>query len=125
MPFLKEEQGGILKLQTGIPLAAEYGFASGTLELADAMSFFSERHRCGYDLRHYRWCHGRGAALCLLKVVVVRGLGNTRRLMWVVNKGMVECDFHEVMIYPGGADGGQPIHDGYEMAEGGEASSGP
>ena len=54
-----------------------------------------------------------------VKVAVVSGLGNTRKLMEAIDKGWVEYDFVEVMACPGGCagGGGQPIHDGYELAE--------
>ncbi len=54
-----------------------------------------------------------------LKVAVVSGLGNTRRLMEAIDKGEVEYDFVEVMACPGGCagGGGQPIHDGQELAD--------
>ena len=54
-----------------------------------------------------------------VKVAVVSGLGNTRKLMEAIDKGLVEYDFVEVMACPGGCagGGGQPIHDGQEMAE--------
>ena len=54
-----------------------------------------------------------------VKVAVVSGLGNTRRLMEAIDKGWVEYDFVEVMACPGGCagGGGQPIHDGQELAE--------
>ena len=54
-----------------------------------------------------------------VKVAVVSGLGNTRKLMEAIDKGWVEYDFVEVMACPGGCagGGGQPIHDGQEMAE--------
>ena len=54
-----------------------------------------------------------------VKVAVVSGLGNTRRLMEAINKGLVEYDFVEVMACPGGCagGGGQPIHDGAELAQ--------
>ena len=54
-----------------------------------------------------------------VKVAVVSGLGNTRRLMEAIDKGWVEYDFVEVMACPGGCagGGGQPIHDGHELAE--------
>ena len=54
-----------------------------------------------------------------VKVAVVSGLGNTRKLMEAIDKGWVEYDFVEVMACPGGCagGGGQPIHDGVEMAE--------
>ena len=54
-----------------------------------------------------------------VKVAVVSGLGNTRKLMEAIDKGWVEYDFVEVMACPGGCagGGGQPIHDGMELAE--------
>ena len=54
-----------------------------------------------------------------VRVAVVSGLGNTRRLMTALDKGDVDYDFVEVMACPGGCagGGGQPIHDGVEMAE--------
>ena len=54
-----------------------------------------------------------------VRVAVVSGLGNTRRLMKALDEGRVSYDFVEVMACPGGCagGGGQPIHDGKEMAE--------
>lgn len=54
-----------------------------------------------------------------VKVAVVSGLGNTRKLIEALRRGEVEYDFVEVMACPGGCagGGGQPIHDGVEMAE--------
>ena len=54
-----------------------------------------------------------------VRVAVVSGLGNTRRLMHALQNGEVSYDFVEVMACPGGCagGGGQPIHDGKEMAE--------
>ncbi len=54
-----------------------------------------------------------------LKVAVVNGLGNARKLLEALKKGRVAYDFVEVMACPGGCvgGGGQPIHDGIEMAE--------
>ena len=51
-------------------------------------------------------------------VAVVSGLGNTRRLLNAIEAGQVAYDFVEVMACPGGCagGGGQPIHDGVEMA---------
>ena len=52
-------------------------------------------------------------------VAVVSGLGNTRKLIKALKRGEVSYDFVEVMACPGGCagGGGQPIHDGTEMAE--------
>ncbi|MDO5047991.1 MAG: [FeFe] hydrogenase, group A [Anaerococcus sp.] len=52
-----------------------------------------------------------------LKVAVVNGLSNTRRLIYDINSGKSHYDFVEVMACPGGCvgGGGQPIHDGEEF----------
>lgn len=49
---------------------------------------------------------------------VVSGLGNTRSLLEALEMGQVHYDFIEVMACPGGCvgGGGQPIHDGEELA---------
>ena len=51
-----------------------------------------------------------------LKVAVVSGLGNTRKLIEAVKTGKAEYDFVEVMACPGGCvgGGGQPFVDGEE-----------
>ncbi len=53
-----------------------------------------------------------------VRVAVVSGLANTRRLMRAIDAGDVSYDFVEVMACPGGCagGGGQPIHDGQELA---------
>lgn len=53
-----------------------------------------------------------------LRIGVVNGLGNTRKLINQINKGQKHFDFVEVMACPGGCvgGGGQPIHDGKELA---------
>ena len=54
-----------------------------------------------------------------VRVAVVSGLANTRRLMEAVDSGEADYDFVEVMACPGGCagGGGQPIHNGEERAE--------
>ena len=54
-----------------------------------------------------------------VRVAVVSGLANTRRLMTALEEGRAAYDFVEVMACPGGCagGGGQPIHDGKELAE--------
>ena len=53
-----------------------------------------------------------------LRTAAVSGLGNTRRLLQQIERGEVHYDFVEVMACPGGCvgGGGQPIHDGEELA---------
>ncbi len=54
-----------------------------------------------------------------VRVAVASGLGNTRALMEAVKKGEVDYDFVEIMACPGGCSGGggQPIHEGQELAD--------
>lgn len=53
-----------------------------------------------------------------IKVAIVSGLGNTRKLIKAIRKGKVKYDFVEVMACSGGCagGGGQPISDGLELA---------
>ena len=53
-----------------------------------------------------------------LRVAVTNGLGNANKLLTYLKQGRVHYDFVEVMACPGGCvgGGGQPIHDGVEMA---------
>lgn len=53
-----------------------------------------------------------------IRVAVTSGLSNTRRLIEELRAGRVHYDFVEVMACPGGCagGGGQPIHDGEELA---------
>lgn len=54
----------------------------------------------------------------VIRAAVVSGLGNTRKLLDAIDRGEVQYDFIEVMACPGGCvgGGGQPIHDGEELA---------
>lgn len=54
-----------------------------------------------------------------IKVAVVSGLGNTRKLIEAIKAGKAKYDFVEVMACPGGCvgGGGQPTKDGCEFAE--------
>ena len=54
-----------------------------------------------------------------VKVAVVSGLRNTRFLMRDIRAGRASFDFVEIMACPGGCagGGGQPIHDGEELAD--------
>lgn len=53
-----------------------------------------------------------------VKTATVHGLGNARKLLEAIRHGDAAYDFVEVMACPGGCvgGGGQPIHDGVEMA---------
>ena len=54
-----------------------------------------------------------------VRVAVASGLANAAKLLDALDAGEVEYDFVEVMACPGGCvgGGGQPIHDGEELAE--------
>ncbi len=54
----------------------------------------------------------------VVRAAIVSGLGNTRRLLEKIERGEEHYDFVEVMACPGGCvgGGGQPIHDGEELA---------
>ncbi|MBM6867486.1 [FeFe] hydrogenase, group A [Collinsella tanakaei] len=53
-----------------------------------------------------------------LRVAVAHGLGNAHKLIEALRAGEVSYDFVEIMACPGGCvgGGGQPIHDGCELA---------
>ena len=53
-----------------------------------------------------------------VRTAVVSGLGNARKLIDKIERGEAHYDFVEVMAGPGGCvgGGGQPIHDGEELA---------
>ena len=53
----------------------------------------------------------------MIKIAVVSGLGNTRKLLDALKRGEVSYHFVEVMACPGGCvgGGGQPIRDGEEL----------
>ena len=54
-----------------------------------------------------------------VRVAVVSGLGNTKKLLEAIKNSEVSYDFVEVMACPGGCagGGGQPIHEACELAE--------
>ena len=54
-----------------------------------------------------------------INIAVASGLGNTRRLLEAIRQGKAKYDFVEIMACPGGCagGGGQPIHEGQELAE--------
>ena len=53
-----------------------------------------------------------------LRVAIVHGLANAGALLDALDRGLTYYDFVEVMACPGGCvgGGGQPIHDGRELA---------
>lgn len=53
-----------------------------------------------------------------VRIAIASGLANARLLIEAIRRGEVQYDFVEIMTCPGGCvgGGGQPIHDGYELA---------
>ena len=114
-------------LGTGTGAAVIFGATGGVMDAAlrsayylvtgqnpDADAFVDVRGMDGWKEATFN-IPGAGA----VRVAVTSGLGNTRKLMRALEAGEVSYDFVEVMACPGGCagGGGQPIHDGKEMAE--------
>ena len=93
-------------------LRSAYYLVTGTNPPADA--FTAVRGMKGWKEASFE-VPGAGT----VRVAVVSGLGNTRMLMEAVKKGEAEYDFVEIMACPGGCSGGggQPIHEGQELAD--------
>lgn len=98
--------GGVMEAA----LRSAYYLVTG--ENPDADAFKNVRGMDGWKEAEYE------IAGTPLKVAVVHGLGNTRKLIQAIKQGNVSYDFVEVMACPGGCagGGGQPIHDGLELA---------
>ena len=121
---LKEEELD-MPLGLGSGAGVIFGATGGVMEAAlrTASYFVTGKNPDPDAFRQVRGMQGwREAKFDLagqtLKVAMVNGLGNARKLLKKLKKGKVSYDFVEVMACPGGCvgGGGQPIHDGYEMA---------
>ena len=121
---LKEEELD-MPLGLGSGAGVTFGATGGVMEAAlrTASYFVTGKNPDPDAFRQVRGMQGwREAEFDLagqtLKVAMVNGLGNARKLLKKLKKGKVSYDFVEVMACPGGCvgGGGQPIHDGYEMA---------
>jgi NADH-quinone oxidoreductase subunit G len=123
--FLKEESfDSPLGESTGAGVI--FGATGGVMEAALRTAYAAlEGHNCDPDaFEAVRGQEGRREAEFTMagKTVhacIVSGLGNAERLMEDIKAGNVSYDFVEVMACPGGCvgGGGQPIHDGCEMAQ--------
>ena len=93
-------------------LRSAYYLVTGTNPPADA--FTAVRGMKGWKEASFE-VPGAGT----VRVAVASGLGNTRALMEAVKRGEVDYDFVEIMACPGGCSGGggQPIHEGQELAD--------
>lgn len=104
-----------------------FGATGGVMEAALRTAYFSiTGHNCPADaFKIVRANKDKGGLTeadfhlngITLRIAVVSGLGNTRKLVEQIDKGEKSYDFVEVMACPGGCvgGGGQPIHDGEEL----------
>ena len=116
-PLMSEGTGaGVIFGSTGgvmeAAIRSAYYLVNGKNPDADAFQIVSNNMETGV----------KEAAVTLadteVSVAVVCGLSNTRNLLERIERGEVHYDFVEVMACPGGCvgGGGQPIHDGEELA---------
>ena len=125
-PTVLEETEFDSPLGTGTGAAVVFGATGGVMDAAlrsayylitghnpDPDAFMAVRGMDGWKEAAFE-IPGAGR----VRVAVVSGLGNTRRLMNDLRDGKASYDFVEVMACPGGCagGGGQPIHDGQEFA---------
>ena len=126
IPSALEESEFDMPLGVGSGAGVIFGATGGVMEAALRSAYFlvTGRNPDPDSFRKVRGMDGwKEAEFNLagqhLKVAVASGLGNTRKLMEAIRKGEVEYHFVEIMACPGGCagGGGQPIHDGEELAE--------
>lgn len=125
-PLKLPEQPFDSPLGTGTGAAVVFGATGGVMDAAlrsayflitgenpDADAFTAVRGMDGWKEASFN-IPGTGC----VRVAVVSGLGNTRRLIEAVKRGEAAYDFVEVMSCPGGCagGGGQPIVEGMELA---------
>lgn len=110
----------------GSGAAVIFGATGGVMEAALRSAYFllTGKNPNTDSFRKVRGMKGWKEAIFEIEGVAVRvavasGLGNTRNLIEAIRAGEVEYDFVEIMACPGGCagGGGQPIKDGYELAE--------
>jgi len=103
-----------------------FGATGGVMEAALRTAYFllTKKNPNTESFRKVRGLNGWKEAVfeiegVAVKVAVASGLGNTRKLIEAIRSGEVKYDFVEIMACPGGCagGGGQPIHDGFELAE--------
>lgn len=124
VPGLEEEEFDT-PLGVGTGAAVIFGATGGVMEAALRSAYYlvtgSNPHPDAFqDVRGLEgWKEATfDLAGTPLRVAVASGLGNTRKLLEALKKGTVSYDFVEIMSCPGGCvgGGGQPIHDGKELA---------
>lgn len=126
VPATLEETPFDSPLGTGTGAAVVFGSTGGVMDAAlrtayrmvtgsnpDPDAFHAIRGMDGWKEAVFE-IPGAGA----VRIAVVSGLGNTRKLMRALEQGDVSYDFVEVMACPGGCagGGGQPFQEGMELA---------
>jgi len=123
---LEEEQFDS-PLGTGTGAAVIFGASGGVMDAALRSAYFmvtgenppADAFTAVRGIKGWKEAQFNVPGAGNVRVAVVNGLANTRALMEAVRKGEAEYDFVEVMACPGGCSGGggQPIHDGQELAD--------
>lgn len=114
--------------ETGTGAGVIFGATGGVMEAALRSAYFlvtgenpdADAFREIRGVKRQGWTEAEfDVAGNVIRVAVVSGLGNTRNLMEAIRRKEVKYEFVEVMACPGGCagGGGQPIHDGQELAE--------
>jgi NADP-reducing hydrogenase subunit HndD len=124
-PTLLEEEEFDAPLGAGTGAAVIFGATGGVMEAALRSAYFlvMGKNPDPDAFEEVRGLRGWKEAVfhlgeTPLRVAVASGLGNAKNLMDALAAGEVEYDFVEIMACPGGCSGGggQPIHDGSELA---------
>ena len=113
-PLGEVSGGGIIFGTTGgvMEAALRTAYHTVTGKNPDANTFYQVQSKD-------RWVEGTfNMAGAAVRIAVANGLGNARALVEAIRHEDVHYDFVEVMACPGGCSGGggQPIHDGEELA---------
>ncbi len=114
-------------LGTGTGAAVIFGATGGVMDAALRSAYYlvTGENPPADAFTEVRGINGRKEATFTIpgagdvRVAVVSGLRNTRFLMRDIRAGRASFDFVEIMACPGGCagGGGQPIHEGLELAE--------
>ncbi len=125
-PFHLGEEEFDSPLGTGSGAAVIFGATGGVMEAALRTAFYklNSANPKADDFKMVRGKDGiREASLVIggipVRAAIAHGLGNAKELIEKIKAGEAEYDFVEVMACPGGCvgGGGQPIHEGMELAE--------
>lgn len=123
---LLEEESFDAPLGVGSGAGAIFGATGGVMEAALRSAYYlvTDENPPADMFKEVRGMQGwKEAKFDLagnqINVAVVNGLGNARKIVEAIRQGSVSYDFIEVMACPGGCSGGggQPIHEGLELAE--------